>query len=65
MLQADSKEMYNAWIMALQKGIGAAIQRTSTSDLDTNSLETSAKIDLRQVMSSGAVGKNNNFKKSK
>lgn len=27
-LQADSIEMFDAWILALQRGIGAAIQRT-------------------------------------
>ncbi|KAJ8914563.1 hypothetical protein NQ315_010027, partial [Exocentrus adspersus] len=34
MLQADSKEMYESWIVALQKGIGAAIQRTHSVDMD-------------------------------
>lgn len=29
-LQADSKEMYEAWISAMQKGIGAAFQRLNT-----------------------------------
>ncbi|KAK6617749.1 hypothetical protein RUM43_013977 [Polyplax serrata] len=38
MLQADSNEMYNAWIMALQKGIGAAIQSLQT-DAESNELE--------------------------
>lgn len=38
MLQADSNEMYNAWIMALQKGIGAAIQSLQT-DSESNELE--------------------------
>lgn len=32
MLQADSKEMYDAWIAALQQGIGAAIQRIHSVD---------------------------------
>lgn len=27
MLQADSEEMYSAWITAMQQAIGAAIQR--------------------------------------
>lgn len=27
MLQTDSKEMYDAWVAALQRGIGAAIQQ--------------------------------------
>ena len=30
-LQADSEEMYHAWIDAMQKGIGAAFQRTMSS----------------------------------
>lgn len=32
MLQADTKEMYDAWISALQNGIGAAIQRIQSID---------------------------------
>ncbi|XP_075237326.1 centaurin beta 1A isoform X2 [Lycorma delicatula] len=41
MLQADSEEMYHAWVSALQQGIGAAIQRclgddTHSSDNDNN-----------------------------
>lgn len=38
MLQADSNEMYNAWITALQKGIGAAIQSLQ-ADPDSNDVE--------------------------
>nr|XP_023025538.1 arf-GAP with coiled-coil, ANK repeat and PH domain-containing protein 2 [Leptinotarsa decemlineata] len=34
MLQADSKEMYDCWVTALQKGIGAAIQRVQSIDFD-------------------------------
>lgn len=34
MLQADTKEMYDAWITALQNGIGAAIQRIQSMDMD-------------------------------
>ncbi|XP_056641814.1 arf-GAP with coiled-coil, ANK repeat and PH domain-containing protein 2 [Diorhabda sublineata] len=34
MLQADTKEMYDCWITALQKGIGAAIQRVQSMDFD-------------------------------
>ncbi|CAH1112565.1 unnamed protein product [Psylliodes chrysocephalus] len=34
MLQADTKEMYDCWITALQKGIGAAIQRIQSIDFD-------------------------------
>mgnify|MGYP002715748920 FL=1 len=37
MLQADSNEMYTAWINALQKGIGAAIQ-SLRMDTDSNEL---------------------------
>ncbi|VEN51383.1 unnamed protein product [Callosobruchus maculatus] len=36
MLQADSKEMYDAWITALQRGIGAAIQRVQSCDMDNH-----------------------------
>lgn len=32
-LQADSEEMYHLWIEALQKGIGAAIQRVQSMEL--------------------------------
>lgn len=35
-MQADSKEMYDAWILALQKGIGAAIQRVNTNSIEMN-----------------------------
>lgn len=34
MLQADSKDMFDAWILALQKGIGAAIQRINSYSSD-------------------------------
>lgn len=34
MLQADTKEMFDTWISALQHGIGAAIQRIQS--IDTN-----------------------------
>ncbi|KAG5883931.1 hypothetical protein JTB14_003753 [Gonioctena quinquepunctata] len=33
-LQADSKEMYECWVTALQNGIGAAIQRVQSIDFD-------------------------------
>ncbi|XP_044260319.1 arf-GAP with coiled-coil, ANK repeat and PH domain-containing protein 2 isoform X1 [Tribolium madens] len=36
MLQADSKEMYEAWIGALQKGIGAAFQRIHSIESSNN-----------------------------
>lgn len=36
MLQADSKEMFDAWIAALQRGIGAAFQRINSSELTDN-----------------------------
>lgn len=36
MLQADSKEMFDAWITALQKGIGAAFHRINSSELTDN-----------------------------
>ncbi|XP_018333831.1 arf-GAP with coiled-coil, ANK repeat and PH domain-containing protein 2 [Agrilus planipennis] len=36
MLQADSKEMYDAWISAMQKGIGAAIQQTYSYNPSNN-----------------------------
>ncbi|CAG9835661.1 unnamed protein product [Diabrotica balteata] len=34
MLQADTKEMCDCWVDALQKGIGAAIQRIQSIDFD-------------------------------
>lgn len=34
MLQADTKEMYDSWITALQNGIGAAIQRIQSIDMN-------------------------------
>ncbi|KAJ8959983.1 hypothetical protein NQ318_009418 [Aromia moschata] len=36
MLQADSKEMYDSWIAALQTGIGAALQRIRSVDMDSH-----------------------------
>lgn len=40
MLQADSKEMFDAWIQAMHRGIGAAIQRVNndTGEFDKRSL---------------------------
>lgn len=35
MLQADTKEMYDSWISALQNGIGAAIQRIQSIDMES------------------------------
>ncbi|KAF7267981.1 hypothetical protein GWI33_018825, partial [Rhynchophorus ferrugineus] len=35
-LQADSKEMYEAWIEALQRGIGAAIQRIRSTEIENH-----------------------------
>lgn len=32
MLQADSDEMYQCWISAMQQGIGAAIQRSISEE---------------------------------
>jgi Arf-GAP/coiled-coil/ANK repeat/PH domain-containing protein len=37
MLQADSKEMYEAWIASLQRGIGAAFQRIHSIENTDNS----------------------------
>lgn len=66
MLQADSKEMYDAWIAALQKGIGAAIQRISTCDSGSDSLNISSKTESRNEIGNGAVKSNiNKVKKSK
>ncbi|XP_045475091.1 arf-GAP with coiled-coil, ANK repeat and PH domain-containing protein 2 [Harmonia axyridis] len=66
MLQADSKEMYNAWIAALQKGIGAAIQRISTCDSGTDSLSASFNLDSRnEIGKNGSVRNNTKFKKTK
>lgn len=36
MLQADSKEMFDTWILAMQKGIGAAIQRINSYSSDAD-----------------------------
>ncbi|KAJ8974164.1 hypothetical protein NQ317_013121 [Molorchus minor] len=40
LLQADSKEMYDCWIATLQSGIGAALQRIRSVDMDSNKSET-------------------------
>ncbi|KAK9887352.1 hypothetical protein WA026_022021 [Henosepilachna vigintioctopunctata] len=61
MLQADSKVMYDAWIAALQKGIGAAIQRISGCDSGTESLNSASKVDSRIEMGNYAI-KNNDKK---
>lgn len=47
MLQADSKEMYDTWIDALQKGIGAAIQRIHSCEIsyDRNNEKSSVARD--------------------
>ncbi|KAL0268895.1 UNVERIFIED_CONTAM: hypothetical protein PYX00_010679 [Menopon gallinae] len=44
MLQADSNEMYTAWITALQQGIGAAIQSLQT-DIEQEDLQRSENSD--------------------
>ena len=36
MLQADSPEMFEAWISSMQKGIGAAIQHSVSCDDSAN-----------------------------
>lgn len=64
MLQADSKEMYETWIAALQKGIGAALQRIQSIDVeqikkgDNSVLRYSHDIAGRHR--NGPVGDNNN-----
>lgn len=58
MLQADSKEMYEVWISALQRGIGHAIQRVSSIDseeshsqFNPNSSSNRQSIDVLSVSS--------------
>lgn len=64
MLQADSKEMYDYWVAALQKGIGAAIQRVQSVDMDhykkndNNFCKHSESGALRNL--NGAANKDNN-----
>ncbi|KAL3269781.1 hypothetical protein HHI36_008841 [Cryptolaemus montrouzieri] len=60
MLQADSKIMYDSWIEALQRGIGAAFQRISSCDSGTESLNSSSKLDSKIEIGNGAVRNNNN-----
>lgn len=36
MLQADSKEMFDTWVAALQRGIGAAFHIVNSSELSDN-----------------------------
>lgn len=46
MLQADSKEMFDAWIQAMQKGIGAAIQRIHSYNSDNEETKSSSGFQL-------------------
>lgn len=50
MLQADSEDMYQAWVQALQQGIGAAIQHTSDDMHNTTNQNNT-----------GGTGNNNNM----
>lgn len=57
MLQADSKEMYEAWISALQRGIGHAIQRVSSIDSDSSLVQFNTNMSSnRQNVDSTSVG---------
>ncbi|KAJ8928248.1 hypothetical protein NQ314_019198 [Rhamnusium bicolor] len=65
MLQADSKEMYESWIVALQKGIGAAIQRNHTVDMNNkkgDNILTRYFEDTTGINANGPVSSINNNK---
>lgn len=68
MLQADSKEMFEAWIAAMQKGIGAAFQRTH-SDISDNSKRdlrmSDSSLNSRQSSNGAIPGKSDKIKKVK
>ncbi|CAH0555934.1 unnamed protein product [Brassicogethes aeneus] len=65
MLQADSKDMFEAWIMALQQGIGAAIQRISSTDFGGANERNSQRnpLDVPRKSNSAVVNNNNKIKK--
>lgn len=52
-MQADSKEMYDAWISALQKGIGAALQRVNTDSIEMDDKSHSFQSNNATVASNG------------
>lgn len=64
MLQADSKEMCDAWISALQKGIVAALSRNSNSDSTLGSFKASGD-DSKDSSKHAIVNNNNQIKKLK
>lgn len=65
MLQADSKEMYDAWIAALQKGIGAAFQRIHSIECSNNASGQSNHFNDEQSGNSISNHNNNKIKKIK
>ncbi|CAG9821937.1 unnamed protein product [Phaedon cochleariae] len=65
MLQADSKEMYDCWILALQKGIGAAIQRVQSIDFDQTKKNDSSIIRYSDYISNRPRHDNNNRTKKR
>ncbi|KAF2898918.1 hypothetical protein ILUMI_07256 [Ignelater luminosus] len=70
MLQADSKEMFDIWISALQKGIGAAIQRihgdiNNHDDIRRDSSTSTTSYSSGNDSSSSVLNKSNDNKNSK
>lgn len=69
MLQADSKEMFDIWISALQKGIGAAIQRIhgdiNNHDIRRDSSTSTTSHSSGNDSSSSVLNKSNDNKHSK
>ncbi|ENN72674.1 hypothetical protein YQE_10772, partial [Dendroctonus ponderosae] len=61
-LQADSEEMYHLWIEALQKGIGAAIQRVQSMESPG---DKRAELTGHMNSAAGVSGLNNNNNTSK
>ncbi|XP_017778254.1 PREDICTED: arf-GAP with coiled-coil, ANK repeat and PH domain-containing protein 2 isoform X2 [Nicrophorus vespilloides] len=65
MLQADSKEMFDAWIAALQKGIGAAIQRihSDSMDSDDNRQSSTSALSSLSILNGNIDGKTEKTRK--
>lgn len=64
-LQADSKEMYDAWVSSLQKGIGAALQRVNTNSIEMDDKSQSFQSTLSVVASNGNLKHDSNEKGKK
>lgn len=62
-LQADSKEMYKAWFQALQKGIGAAIQRVQSTEIQNHKKNEKSTFYQTEVGDTSTFNNNNQIKK--